>query len=74
MRKIIKKKKTSNLPKIIGLISVVLVVMALFALWILKGPSTSFSGAYQTFVITEEDIQQHKVVDILKDKILCLIH
>ena len=68
MRKIIKKKKTSNWPKIVGLISVFLVVMALFALWIVKGPSTSFNGTYQTFIITEEDIQQHKVVDILKDK------
>lgn len=68
MKRIIKKKKTSKWPKIVGLISVGLVVMALFALWILKGPSTSFNGTYQTFVISDEDIQQHKVVDILKEK------
>ena len=68
MKKIIKKKKTSKWPKIVGVLFLLIVVAALFGLWILKGPSTSFNGNYQTFVITEEDIQQQKVVDVLKEK------
>ncbi len=68
MKKILKKKKPSMWPKIIGILFLLLVVGALFGLWILKGPSTSFNGNYQTFVLTDEDIQQQRVVDIMKEK------
>ena len=68
MKKIVKKKKISRLPDIIGWLIAILVVTTLFGLWVLKGPSTSFSGSYQTFVISDDDIQQQRVVGILKEK------
>jgi len=68
MRKIIKKKKVSKWPGIIGLLFAVIVIGALFSMWVLKGPSTSFDGNYQTFVITDEDVQQQRLVDVLKEK------